>query len=224
MSIEQLLFDVSDALRTPVLVAALLCLVAAIVEAGGLAAELWRRRGRGVRRLERELGALREAVVGGRRGLVLRQVDRLAYSKPMHEVLVSIVDLHPLPGADERIAKHMAEYDYRSLRRLERTRILVRMGPALGLMGTLIPLSPALAGLARGDVARLTADLRVAFSVTVAGLLIGAIAFAISLVRDRLYAQDFSDVEYVAATLARDPVTPPPADPVDAAPPVAEPA
>ena len=27
----------------------------------------------------------------------------------------------------------------------ERTRILVRMGPALGLMGTLIPLSPALA-------------------------------------------------------------------------------
>ena len=49
---------------------------------------------------------------------------------------------------------------------------------------------------------RLTEDLRVAFSVTVAGLLIGAVAFAISLVRDRLYAQDYSDVEYVAAALA----------------------
>ena len=81
------------------------------------------------------------------------------------------------------------------------------MGPALGLMGTLIPLSPALAGLADGDVATLTDNLRVAFSVTVAGLLVGAIAFGISLVRDRLYAQDFSDVEYVAACL-----TAPPAD------------
>ena len=39
-----------------------------------------------------------------------------------------------------------------SLRRLERTRLLVRAGPALGLMGTLIPLSPALSGLAGGDV------------------------------------------------------------------------
>ena len=76
------------------------------------------------------------------------------------------------------------------------------MGPALGLMGTLIPLSPALAGLADGDVATLTENLRVAFSVTVAGLLIGAFAFAISLVRDRLYAQDYSDVEYVAASLS----------------------
>ena len=209
MSIEQLLFDVSDALSSPVLVAALLCLLVAVVEAGALAAELWRRRGRGVRRLERELDGLRAAVETGERGLMLRHVDRIAYSRPMHEALVSIVDLHADPGAGDRIAKYMAEYDYRSLRRLERTRILVRMGPALGLMGTLIPLSPALAGLAAGDVERLTNDLRVAFSVTVAGLLIGAVAFAVSLVRDRLYAQDFSDVEFVAASLAAEPVAVP---------------
>jgi hypothetical protein len=75
------------------------------------------------------------------------------------------------------------------------------MGPALGLMGTLIPLSPALAGLADGDIAALSENLRVAFSVTVAGLMIGAFAFAISLVRDRLYAQDYSDIEYVATSL-----------------------
>jgi hypothetical protein len=31
--------------------------------------------------------------------------------------------------------------------------------------------------------------------------LIGALAFSISLVRDRLYGQDYSDVQYVAATL-----------------------
>ncbi len=41
-------------------------------------------------------------------------------------------------------------------------------------MGTLIPLSPALEGLANGDVATLTDNLRLAFSITVLGLLVGA--------------------------------------------------
>jgi hypothetical protein len=105
-------------------------------------------------------------------------------------------------GSDDRMAKGLADFDFRSLKRLERTRLLVRAGPALGLMGTLIPLSPALEGLAKGDTEELSDNLRVAFSVTVLGLLIGAVAFAISLVRDRLYGQDLSDLEFVAATLA----------------------
>ena len=65
-------------------------------------------------------------------------------------------------------------------------------------MGTLIPLSPALNGPAAGNVDALTDNLRVAFSITVLGLLVGAVAFGISLVRDRLYAQDLSDLEFVA--------------------------
>jgi biopolymer transport protein ExbB/TolQ len=44
--------------------------------------------------------------------------------------------------------------------------------------------------------------LRVAFSVTVVGLLIGAVAFALSLSRDRMYGQDLSDLEYVAAVVS----------------------
>jgi biopolymer transport protein ExbB/TolQ len=104
-------------------------------------------------------------------------------------------------GGADRVAKALADFDFTSLRRLERTRVLVRAGPALGLMGTLIPLAPALAGLAEGDVDKLSRNLRVAFSVTVLGLLVGAVAFAISLVRDRLYGQDLSDLEFVVATL-----------------------
>lgn len=122
----------------------------------------------------------------------------------LQDALGGVLEQVGRPDAEARIAKSLAEYDYLSLRRLERSRILVRMGPALGLMGTLIPLSPALAGLADGDVATLTENLRIAFGVTVVGLLVGAIAFAISLIRDRLYAQDYSDVEYVAAILTND--------------------
>jgi biopolymer transport protein ExbB/TolQ len=68
-------------------------------------------------------------------------------------------------------------------------------------MGTLIPLSPALGALAGGNVNVLTEKLRVAFSVTVVGLLVGVVAFGISLVRDRIYAQDLSVVEFVTAEL-----------------------
>lgn len=204
MTIENLLFDISDALRYPVLALALLSLLAVIVEVGILLAELRRRRGRGVARLERAVDVARDAFAVGDGATALRAVRSVGLNAGMDEALRAIVEQRGHPDAPNRIAKRLAEYDYRSVRRLERTRILVRMGPALGLMGTLIPLSPALAGLADGDVQRLTDDLRVAFSVTVTGLLVGAVAYAVSLVRNRLYDQDYSDVEYVAAALASD--------------------
>jgi biopolymer transport protein ExbB/TolQ len=71
-------------------------------------------------------------------------------------------------------------------------------------MGTLIPLSPALDGLAKGNTNQLSHDLRIAFSVTVLGLLIGFLAFGLSLYRDRMYGQDLSDLEYIAAVLTDD--------------------
>jgi biopolymer transport protein ExbB/TolQ len=201
MNVEQILFEVSDALRVPVLVLALVALAVTIVEAGALMMELRRRRGRSLWRLDQAIAACQGQLAAGRPTEALAALLPIARNSAMEEVLGEIVASVEGVAPETRIAKQLAEYDYRSLRRLERTRILVRMGPALGLMGTLIPLSPALAGLADGDVATLTENLRVAFGVTVAGLLIGAIAFAISLVRDRLYAQDYSDVEYVAARL-----------------------
>ena len=201
MSVEQILFDVSEALRVPVLVLSLVALALVLVEAGALLAELRRRRGRSVWQLDNAIAECQGRLAAGMRQEALVALLPLARNRAMEEVLADVVEQVGRPGAEPRVAKRLAEYDYRSLRRLERTRILVRMGPALGLMGTLIPLSPALAGLADGDVATLTENLRVAFSVTVAGLLVGAIAFAISMVRDRLYAQDYSDVEYVGASL-----------------------
>jgi biopolymer transport protein ExbB/TolQ len=201
MSVEQILYDVSEALRLPVLILALVALAIVIVETGALLAELRRRRGRSIWRLENAVAECQGRLTAGMRAEALAALLPIARNQTMEDALGGILDQVGRPDAETRIAKRLAEYDYRSLRRLERTRILVRMGPALGLMGTLIPLSPALAGLADGDVAALTENLRVAFSVTVAGLLIGAVAFAISLIRDRLYAQDYSDVEYVAACL-----------------------
>jgi biopolymer transport protein ExbB/TolQ len=201
MAVEELLFDISDALRVPVLVLALIALAVVLVELGAMFAELWRRRRRSLARLEYAVEAAERDSRSGDDDAALAALEGVSFSTAMAETMGAIVEERSRPDAPDRIAKRLADYDYRSLRRLERTRILVRFGPALGLMGTLIPLSPALAGLAEGNVTELTDNLRVAFSVTVAGLLVGAIAFTISLVRDRLYAQDYSDVEYAAARL-----------------------
>ncbi len=202
ISVEDILFDVAEALRIPVLVLALAAAVVVMLEVGALLAELRRRRRRGTPRLEQGLDVARAALAKGDRPTAIGAVRALGFNRSMADALAAIVEQRGKPDAGDRIAKRMAEYDYRSMKRLERTRILVRAGPALGLMGTLIPLSPALEALAEGDVTSLTDELRVAFSVTVAGLLIGMVAFAVSLIRDRLYAQDYSDVEYVAASLA----------------------
>jgi hypothetical protein len=68
-------------------------------------------------------------------------------------------------------------------------------------MGTLIPLSPALKALADNDTQKFADNLTIAFSVTVIGLLIGGLAFLISMVRDRIYSQDISDLEYLLELL-----------------------
>ena len=119
-----------------------------------------------------------------------------------------IIDHARTTDSDHQLNKALADFDFDAQKRLGRTRILVRAGPALGLMGTLIPLSPALTGLAHGNTAALSENLRVAFSVTVVGLMIGAIAYALSLTRDRMYSQDLSDLEYLAA-MVNDPVSRP---------------
>src|SRR4051795_5144148 len=203
-SIENVIFNISEALLVPVLVLALVALAVVLIELGAFLVELARRRRRDYGRLESAAVEARAALERGDDTSAKAALRPVAWSTAMARSVAFMIEQWGLGGADDRMAKGLADFDFRSLKRLERTRLLVRAGPALGLMGTLIPLSPALEGLAKGDTKELSDNLRVAFSVTVLGLLIGAVAFAISLVRDRLYGQDLSDLEFVAATLAPD--------------------
>jgi outer membrane transport energization protein ExbB (TC 2.C.1.1.1) len=79
----------------------------------------------------------------------------------------------------------------------------MRVGPILGLMGTLIPMGPALVSLSRGDVQSMAASLIIAFATTVIGLVVGGICYCSLLIRNRWYHQDLSDLEYSAAILRR---------------------
>ena len=96
-------------------------------------------------------------------------MSALPRSPAMRRTLDFIVANARTDGGDHQLNKALADFDFDAQRRLARTRLLVRAGPALGLMGTLIPLSPALTGLANGNTAALSQNLRIAFSVTVVG-------------------------------------------------------
>jgi biopolymer transport protein ExbB/TolQ len=200
--IDQAIFHVASALEVPVLILALLALALVIFELGSYVVELVRRRRRRFDELQRAAEQSRQALAENDRPKAAAAASTVARSPAMAATIAFIVEHAGTPGSDHLLNKALADFDFDAQRRLARTRMLVRAGPALGLMGTLIPLSPALTGLAAGNTGQLSHDLRVAFSVTVVGLLIGAVAFGLSLSRDRMYSQDLSDLQYLAAVIS----------------------
>jgi biopolymer transport protein ExbB/TolQ len=100
-----------------------------------------------------------------------------------------------------RIEKLLQDYELKIARELEKARLVARLGPVLGLMGTLIPMGPALMGLSTGNIQQLASNLTIAFSTTVLGLLAGGVAYSVLLVKKRWYTQDLSDMEYVVEVL-----------------------
>jgi biopolymer transport protein ExbB/TolQ len=87
---------------------------------------------------------------------------------------------------------------------LKKLHIGIRVGPMLGLAGTLIPLGPALKGLAAGDLNSLANNLIVAFATPVVGIAIGGISFFMYTLRQRWYTQDLSDIEFIIKWVRQD--------------------
>lgn len=70
---------------------------------------------------------------------------------------------------------------------VEKTDMVSKLGPMLGLMGTLIPLGPGILALGNGDTQTLSASLLVAFDTTIAGVACAAVCYVISTIRKRWY-------------------------------------
>jgi len=190
-----IIYATATALLYPVLTAEIALLVFSVFEAGRFTVEMvnrWRKR---------SLAVLRESATVAR--------DAVALGKPEEAIAALgtglaharygrrfVQMLKPEDLERHHLLKLLAEIEGLAARRLERTRMLIRFGPILGLMGTLIPISPALVGLAQGDVQTLADNLVIAFSTTVVGLLVGGIGYALSTIRERIYSRDMSDIEY----------------------------
>lgn len=103
-----------------------------------------------------------------------------------------------------RLGKIVNELEIDASHAQSRMNIGVRLGPAMGLIGTLIPMGPALTGLSSGNMEIIAGNLSVAFSTTIVGLAVSAICYFISVSRRHWYARDISDIEYVYQCLFLD--------------------
>lgn len=84
---------------------------------------------------------------------------------------------------------------------LAKYRMLIKFGPMLGLMGTLIPMGPALVGLAVGDIASMAYNMQVAFATTVIGMLVAGIGLCALQLNQRYYAVYLNDLEFIVAKI-----------------------
>ena len=96
--------------------------------------------------------------------------------------------------------KALADFEAGCEEDLAGARTMARLGPMLGLMGTLIPMGPALVGLAAGDIAAMAENLQVAFS-TVVGLFVGGIGFAVQQAKQRWHGEALNDLEFVSGLI-----------------------
>ncbi|MDR2475027.1 MAG: MotA/TolQ/ExbB proton channel family protein [Bacteroidales bacterium] len=81
------------------------------------------------------------------------------------------------------------------------SKMLAKMGPVLGLIGTLIAMSPALVGLSTGDISGMAYNMQVVFATTVVGLVVSAVGLVTLQFKQRWYAKDIYNLEYVGKVI-----------------------
>lgn len=86
---------------------------------------------------------------------------------------------------------------------LDKIRMVIRIGPGLGLIGTLIPMGTGLAALGQGDITRLSADLVIAFTTTVLGLSEGMTAYFMFTVKRRWVEEDVRTIEFLTEIMTQ---------------------
>ena len=96
----------------------------------------------------------------------------------------------------DQLDRIIGELEIQSRENCSKMNLWIRIGPMLGLMGTLIPMGPALKGLSAGNMEEMVTNLVVAFSTTVTGLLIGALCSVMSVSRRHWYVRDLADIEH----------------------------
>ena len=191
--IKSLIFVVSSSLLYPALILLTLLSAWMLFQLGGFVAE-WAARARLPRTPPERLAEL--LLEGKDPGRLARSVR--AYLKRLRGLLDGA------GGADEAVVtRALEDASTDLLRSLERVRLVVRVGPGLGLIGTLIPMGTGLAALNEGDLTQLSSDLVIAFTTTVVGLALGITSFFVHVVRRRWANEDIGTMEFATEILAR---------------------
>ena len=169
--LEQLLYEVSTALYLPVIAGCALLVTYTPMQLGMSLYEAWQRSRKNFPErvaFNQRLGQLRQKFKAAPRHLEI-EIERLLQTE---ELSLS--------------------------RSLDRVRFVIKVGPALGLMGTLIPMGISLAALAEGNIPKKAGSMVTAFTATVAGLGSGVLAYLIALSRERWVREDVREMAHAA--------------------------
>jgi len=197
---EGIMYPVATALFYPILVLLATALFYNVFEFGRFTLEMIRRdKTRSMHQIEGAAAAARMSIAANKPNQAVVDLAGLGsnwLTVQFVKMLGSGTDL-----TRARLLKLLAETEMLATKRLDRTRVWIRLGPIIGLITTLIPISPALVALAKGNLEVLSANLVIAFSTTVIALLVSGMAFVMSMFRERAYTQDVGDIEYALELL-----------------------
>ena len=185
---------VSQSLQIPVIVFLLLFALYAVITVGSLISEYSSRKKVPVR-------LIKDLIFSISRTKDISEIETIVKNaqipKNQKRVLVNIARSSELKK-DSRgaLAEKLIENEEDIIeKKLQATDIVTKIGPTLGLMGTLIPMGPGLAALGSGDVTTLSNAIIVAFDTTVVGIGAGAVAYVVSKIRRRWYEQYLSNLD-----------------------------
>lgn len=175
--LENGLFALGQVLRFPVMSLLWVCVVAACFMAGSCFMEsLARRRERQGFNIKRWLQA----------GAILTVSEgRLqALPRQLHDFVAAALQQRSSGELHSGGIEHLVLESEEELKRgLNASRILVKVGPSLGLLGTLIPMGVSLASMAAGNLEAMAGQMVVAFTTTIIGLACGTGAYVVNVVR-----------------------------------------
>ena len=187
----------SESLLTPVIILLVVSIIIVILSFGGLVNEYISRKPITSKDLE---NLVRKISFSANVEQMKSEIDGSNLFDYQKVVLTRIADNYDI-GSEARKAlasELISAEETRLIKKTNKTDILVKVGPSLGLLGTLIPLGPGLAALGTGDIATLAQSLTIAFDTTVAGLTVGALSYLISKYKKQWYESELIDMETLA--------------------------
>jgi biopolymer transport protein ExbB/TolQ len=192
--LENGLFALGQVLRLPVMLLLWGCVLGAVyVSAACLVEWVARRRERGAFRLSRWLeSGTPLAASDERKGQLPQPLRSLIEQVNSKRATLRDGDLENLVLEQEERARHGVNL----------ARALVRIGPSLGLIGTLIPMGASLASLASGNLQAMAGQMVVAFTTTIIGLATGTAAYVVTTVRQKWASEAVREQRYLAERIA----------------------
>jgi biopolymer transport protein ExbB/TolQ len=104
--------------------------------------------------------------------------------------------------ADGGLEHLVLEQEERVRRSLSGPRMLVRVGPSLGLIGTLIPMGASLAAMASGNLEAMAGQMVVAFTTAIIGLATGTLSYVVATVRLNWVNETIREQRFLAERIA----------------------